>query len=150
MPLTAYAGTQTAKTGLAVQALLDNLKRISAEPATDDEVDTRAALPRRRLRGHAWRRSARSPTWSSSLNVLGLPDDYYDVYRKEICARSRRRRRSRPSPSTCARATRSSSVSGDAERIGPVLAHFGEVIVFNPEKEFERVRTIPANPQRAD
>ena len=38
------------------------------------------------------------------------------------------------------------AVAGDAEKIGPVLAHFGEVVVFNPEKEFERIRTIPANP----
>src|SRR5207244_8025744 len=39
-PITAYAGTQTAKTGLAVQALLDNLKRISTEPASNDELNT--------------------------------------------------------------------------------------------------------------
>ena len=39
------------------------------------------------------------------------------------------------------------AVTGDAERIGPVLSHFGDVVVYNPEKEFERVRTIPANPQ---
>jgi len=33
----------------------------------------------------------------------------------------------------------------DAEKIGPVLSHFGEVVVVNPEKEFERVKTIPMN-----
>jgi zinc protease len=78
--------------------------------------------------------------------VLGLPDDYYDVYRKEIRDISADRAKK-----AIAEHVREGhaviAVTGDAERIGPVLSHFGDVVVYNPEKEFERVRTIPANPQ---
>ena len=144
VPLTAYAGTQTAKTGLAVQALLDNLKRISTDPASDDELNTA-----RRYLADIF--AVRMETIGSvadmvvALKVLGLPDDYYDAYRKEIrtvsgdAALKGIGEHVREGHAIIA-------VAGDAEKIGPVLAHFGEVVVFNPEKEFERVRTIPANP----
>jgi zinc protease len=144
VPLTAYAGTQTAKTGLAVQALLDNLKRISSDRATDEELNTA-----RRYLADIF--AVRMETIGSvadmvvSLKVLGLSDDYYDVYRKEIrtvsgdAALKGIGEHMREGHTIIA-------VSGDAEKIGPVLSHFGEVIVFNPEKEFERIRTIPANP----
>jgi len=144
VPLTAYAGTQTAKTGLAVQALLDNLKRISSDPASDDELNTA-----RRYLSDIF--AVRMETIGSvadmvvSLKVLGLPDDYYDAYRKEIRTVS-----SDSALKGIGEHIREGhtiiAVSGDAEKIGPVLAHFGEVLVFNPEKEFERIRTIPANP----
>jgi predicted Zn-dependent peptidase len=144
VPLTAYAGTQTAKTGLAVQALLDNLKRIATEPASEEELNTA-----RRYLADIF--AIKMETVGSvadmvvSLDVLGLPDDYYDQYRKEI----------RQVSATDAQRAISEhvreghaviAVAGDAEKIGPVLSHFGEVVVYNPEREFERVRTIPANP----
>jgi predicted Zn-dependent peptidase len=144
VPLTAYAGTQTAKTGLAVQALLDNLKRISQEPAANDEMNTA-----RRYLADIF--AIKMETIGSvadmvvSLNVLGLPDDYYDEYRKQIrevsadVARKAAAEYIRNGHAVIA-------VAGDADRIGPVLSHFGEVVVYDPEKEFERVRTIPANP----
>jgi zinc protease len=142
-PLTAYAGTQTAKTGLAVQALLDNLKRISSEPAAPEELNTA-----RRYLADIF--AVRMETIGSvadmvvSLKVLGLPDDYYDVYRREIGTVS-----GDAALKGIAEHVREGhmiiAVSGDAEKIGPVLSHFGEVIVYNPEKEFERIRTIPAN-----
>jgi zinc protease len=145
VPITAYAGTQTAKTGLAVQALLDNLKRISSEPASSEELDTA-----RRFLADIF--AVRMETVGAvadmvvSLRVLGLPDDYYDVYRKKIRDISADR-----AEKAIAEHVREGhaviAVTGDAERIGPVLSHFGDVVVYNPEKEFERVRTIPANPQ---
>jgi predicted Zn-dependent peptidase len=145
VPITAYAGTQTAKTGLAVQALLDNLKRISTDAPSDDELNTA-----RRYLSDIF--AVRMETIGSvadmvvSLKVLGLPDDYYDEYRKEIRTVS-----GDQSLKAIGEHVREGhtiiAVAGDAERIGPVLSHFGEVIVYNPEKEFERVRTIPANPQ---
>ncbi|HKQ71060.1 MAG TPA: pitrilysin family protein [Polyangiaceae bacterium] len=144
VPVTAYAGTQTAKTGLAVQALLDNLKRIASEPASDEELNTA-----RRYLADIF--AVRMETIGSvtdmavSLRALGLPDDYYDAYRKEI-----REVKAEGAQKAIAEHVREGhaviAVAGDAERIGPVLSHFGEVIVYNPEKEFERVRTIPANP----
>jgi zinc protease len=144
VPLTAYAGTQTAKTGLAIQALLDNLKRIAHEPASDDEFNTA-----RRYLADIF--AIKMETIGSvadmvvSLNVLGLSDDYYDEYRKQVRDVS-----AGLAQAAIAEYVREGhaviAVSGDASRIGPVLSHFGEVVVFNPEKEFERVRTIPANP----
>jgi zinc protease len=143
VPLVAYAGTQTAKTGLAVRALLDNLKRITGETAAEDELNTA-----RRYLADIF--AVRMETVGSvtdmvvALRVLGLPDDYYDLYRKEIGAVT-----GEGAQKAIAEHVRDGhaviAVSGDAEKIGPVLSHFGEVIVVNPEKEFERVRTIPMN-----
>jgi predicted Zn-dependent peptidase len=144
VPFTAYAGTQTAKTGLAVQALIDNLKRISGEPVTADELNTA-----RRYLSDIF--ALRMETIGSvadmvvSLNVLGLPDDYYDAYRKEV-----REVTAEAAQKSTAQHLREGhvviAVAGDAAVLGPVLSHFGDVVVSNPEKEFERVRTIPANP----
>jgi predicted Zn-dependent peptidase len=144
VPITAYAGTQTAKTGLAVQALLDNLKRISTERATGDELETA-----RRYLADVF--AVRMETVGAvsdmvvSLRVLGLPDEYYDTYRSEIRGIS-----DEDELGAISEHVREGhavmAVAGDAERIGPVLSHFGDVIIYNPEKEFERVRSIPANP----
>jgi len=143
VPLVAYAGTQTAKTGLAVQALLENLRRIATEAPASEELDTA-----RRYLADIF--AVRMETIGSvadmvvSLNVLGLPDDYYDTYRKEI-----REVSADAALKSTALYVREGhavlAVAGDAERIGLVLSHFGDVVVVNPEKEFERVRTIPAN-----
>jgi predicted Zn-dependent peptidase len=145
VPIMAYAGTQTAKTGLAVQALLDNLKRISTEPASEDELNTA-----RRFLADIF--AVRMETVGAvsdmvvSLRVLGLPDDYYDTYRKEI--RDINADRALHAIGEHVREGHAViAVAGDAERIAPVLSHFGDVIVYSPEKEFERVRSIPANPQ---
>ena len=145
VPITAYAGTQTAKTGLAVQALLENLKRISTEPASNDELNTA-----RRYLADVF--AVRMETVGAvsdmvvSLRVLGLPDEYYDLYRKEIRDISADRAL-RGIAEHVREGHAVMAVSGDAERIGAVLSHFGDVIIYNPEKEFERVRSIPANPQ---
>jgi predicted Zn-dependent peptidase len=144
VPLVAYAGTQTAKTGLAVQALIENLKRLAAEPATAEELNT----ARRYLTDIF---ALRMETVGSvadmvvSLNVLGLPDDYYDTYRKQIAEVSA----DAAQKSTALHVREGHAilaVAGDAERIGTVLSHFGDVVIVNPEKEFEKIRTIPANP----
>ena len=36
-------------------------------------------------------------------------------------------------------------VAGDAEKIGPMLSHFGEVKVVDPTHAFDRERSIPMN-----
>jgi predicted Zn-dependent peptidase len=143
VPIVAYAGTQTAKTGLAVQALLDNLKRISSEAAAEDELNTA-----RRYLADIF--AVRMETVGSvadmvvALRVLGLPDDYYDAYRKEIGSIT-----GEGAQKAIAEHIRDGhaviAVSGDAEKISPMLSHFGDVVVVNPEKEFERVKTIPMN-----
>jgi predicted Zn-dependent peptidase len=143
VPLIAYAGTQTAKTGLAVQALLEHMKQIASEPVSADELN----MARRFLSDIF---ALRMETIGSvadmvvALNVLGLPDDYYDTYRKEI--REVSAEAALKSTAVHLRAGHVViAVAGDAEKIGSVLSHFGDVVLVNPEKEFERVRTIPAN-----
>ncbi|HEY3592314.1 MAG TPA: pitrilysin family protein, partial [Polyangiaceae bacterium] len=130
VPLVAYAGTQTAKTGLAVQALLENMKRISAEPVAAEELNTA-----RRYLSDIF--AIRMETIGSvadmvvSLNVLGLPDDYYDTYRKEV--REVSAEAAEKSTSTYVREGHMIiAVAGDASLLGPVLSHFGDVIVTNP------------------
>lgn len=141
---TAYAGTQTAKTGLAVEALLDNLKRLASEPASDEEMNTA-----RRYLADVF--ALRMETIGSvadmvvSLDVLGLPDDYYDTYRKALGAVT-----AADAEKVAAEHVRDGHaivvVAGDAATIAPMLAHFGEVTIVDPQKGFEREKTVPANP----
>jgi predicted Zn-dependent peptidase len=144
VPLAAYAGTQTAKTGLTLQALLDNMKRLASEPVGAEELDTA-----RRYLADVF--AVKMETVGSladmvaSLEVLGLPDDYYDTYRKAV---------SQVTPAAALAAAGEAirdghwviAIAGDADKIGPALSRFGDVLVYNPEKEFEKLRTIPANP----
>ncbi len=112
----AYVGTQTAKTGLALAAVLDDIDRLAASPASEEEVrwgqrylsdrfavklDTIGAVADELVR----------------LHVLGLSDDYDDGYRKSS-PRSRPRRRSRRPPRTCAAGTRSSWSPGTPRSSG--------------------------------
>ena len=145
VPITAYAGTQTAKTGLAVQALLDNLKRIS-RACFERGARHRASLSGRHVRGphgDGRRRSRHGGVAARARTARRLL--------RRVSERDPRRLRRQRAEKAIGEHVREGhaviSVAGDAEKIAPVLSHFGDVIVFNPEKEFERVRTIPANPQ---
>jgi len=141
--LIAYAGTQTAKTGLSVKALLSNLERIGAEVADDDEVTT---AKRYLADVFAFRMETVGAVADElvRLRTLGLPDDHDDTYRKEIGEMT--------APVVLKAASdnvRSGHlvvvVAGDAQAVGGMLSHFGEVKVVDPTKDFARVRTIPMN-----
>lgn len=138
--LVAYAGTQSAKTGLAVKGVLDNLEKIGTTTATDDEIHTATAYLsdvfaiKLETIGAVGDELVR-------LRTFGLPDDYDDGYRKEL----------RDVTSALALNAASSAirpghmvlvVAGDAAVIGPMLSHFGQVKVVDPTKNFERIRTI--------
>jgi zinc protease len=142
-PLIVYAGTQTAKTGLALKGLLDNMEAISHAAATPEEVETAT-----RYLADVF--SIRMETLGAvaaelaHLRVMGLPDDYDDAYRKEL--------RDISAPLALKAASESIRpgheiivVAGDAKIIGPMLSHFGEVKVVDPTRDFERVRTLPMN-----
>lgn len=139
--ITAYAGTQTAKTGLALQGLLGNLDKLVTTAPSQDEVETAT-------RYLADSFSVKLETIGAvahelaALHILGLPDDYDDGYRKEL------------SEITAPLALKAASdsvqkgrevivVAGDAAVVGPMLSHFGEVKVVDPTKDFARVRSIP-------
>ena len=143
VPLVLYAGTQTAKTGLAVQALLQNVARMGEAPsAREVEMARRFLVDVFAVRMETIGKVADMVV---NLDVLGLPNDYYDVYRRELGTVTA------PDVAqvggTYYRAGHVVvAVAGDARRLGPVLAHFGEVTVVDPLKNFERVRVVAPNP----
>lgn len=142
-PLVAYAGTQTAKTGLALKGLLDNLEAIAHTAASPEEMDT---ATRYLADVFAIRMETLGAVGAelAHLRVMGLPDDYDDGYRKEL--------RDITAPLALKAASEAIRpgheiivVAGDAKIIGPMLSHFGDVKVVDPTRDFERVRTIPMN-----
>jgi len=142
-PLVAYAGTQTAKTGLALKAVLENLEAIGHTAASQEEIET---ATRYLADVFAIRMETIGAVGGelAHLRVMGLPDDYDDAYRKEL--------RDITAPLALKAASEAIRpgheiivVAGDARIIGPMLSHFGEVKVVDPTHNFERVRTIPMN-----
>ncbi len=143
-PFIAYAGTQTLKTGLAIQGILDNLEKIKsgvsdAERSTASNYLSDIFAVRMETIGAI-------ASMVATQVELGLPDGYWDQYRaavKEVTTQQ---------ASDTAKALVSQPgwlivVSGDADIIGAPLSHFGDVNVVDPEHEFKPIKTIPANPQ---
>jgi zinc protease len=139
--LIAHAGTQTAKTGLALEALLDALGRTTQTAPDLDEVE---AAQRFLSDGLAVRLDTIGAVADElvHLHTLGLPDDHDDGYRKEL---------NEITPAVALKAATDHLrvghevivVVGDAAVIGPMLSHFGEVKVVDPTRDFARIRTIP-------
>lgn len=139
-PLVLYAGTETRKTADAVTGLLDNVQRIRTSPPTSEETDSA-----RRYLSDIF--AIRMETLGAIADMvvtqdsLGLPDGYWDSYRKQL--------RATEAPAVDALTPKLFSeqhlivVAGDADLIGPELARFGEVTVLDPEKEFKPLRTLP-------
>ncbi|MBX3185577.1 MAG: insulinase family protein [Labilithrix sp.] len=140
-PLVAYAGTQTEKTGQAIQGLLENLAKMTTSPPT--QAETEAA---RRYLSDIF--AVRMETIGSIADMVvtqetfGLPDGYWDAYRREI-------RATEPDAALAAAKALYTPdralvvVAGDADVIGPELAKLGDVTVVDPEKEFATLKTIP-------
>lgn len=143
-PLLLRAGTQTAKAGLTLQALLEHAHKIGAEPVLDSELQ----MARRYLTDVFLLRTETVKAlnyMASSLWLHGLPNDYYDTYRNQLRATEA------SSLQTVAgqyfSPTRSIAVvTGDAERLAGPLSHFGEVIIIDPSKNFEQRSVVPHNP----
>ena len=141
--LVAYAGTQSAKTGLAVKGVLDNLEKIGVTMAEADEIHTATSYLSDVFAIKLETIGAVADELGR-LRTLGLPDDYDDGYRKEL---------REVTPALALKAASSAIrpghlvlvVAGDAAVIGPMLSHFGQVKVVDPTKNFDRVRTIPMN-----
>jgi predicted Zn-dependent peptidase len=142
--MTAFAGTQTAKTGLTLAALLDNLERLARTAPDDEEVD-------RAARYLADVQAVRFETFGAvadeivHLKVMGLPEDHDDAFRREL---------GEVTPALVLKAASERIhpgrevivVTGDAAVVGPMLSRFGEVKVLDPTREFARERTIPMDP----
>ncbi|HYQ00163.1 MAG TPA: pitrilysin family protein [Polyangiaceae bacterium] len=141
VPIVLSAGTQTAKTGLAMQALLENLDKISSAPPSDAEV----GMASRYLSDSFLFRTETLGAVADltvKLSLLGLPDDYFDTYRAEVRKLDKnavfvaaQKYFKIPNPVLV--------VAGDAAVIAKPLSHFAKVVVIDPEHDFQPGRTLP-------
>jgi hypothetical protein len=146
VPIVLSAGTQTAKTGLAVQALLENLDKMATQPPTDAEI----GMASRYLSDSFLFRTetvGAVADLTAKLAVLGLPDDYYDQYRAAL------RKLDKGSVYEAAQhwfALKNPVivVAGDAARIGKPLSHFAKVVVIDPEHDFQPGKQLPMDPNQ--
>ncbi|MEO7032722.1 MAG: pitrilysin family protein [Polyangiaceae bacterium] len=141
VPIVLTAGTQTAKTGLALQALLENLDKMGSTPPTEAEVGmasrylSNSFLFRTETLGAVADLTAR-------LAVLGLPDDYFDDYRHAV---------SKLDNAAVFDAAQHYFkiknpvivVAGDAARIALPMSHFAKVVIIDPQKDFQPGRELP-------
>jgi zinc protease len=143
-PIVLSAGTQTAKTGLALAALLEDARGLSTAPPSDVEVGMASRyLSDSFLFGSETVGGVAALT--SKLDVLGLPDGYYDDYRRAT------RHLTRAQVTAAAQRYFAFEhplivVAGDADRIAKPLSHFGKVVVVDPEHDFEPKRTLAQDP----
>lgn len=143
-PMMLRAGTQTAKAGLALQALLEHVKLMATAPANAEEITTAT-----RYLSDVFllqvETAASIADMTAELGVLGLPDDHYDEQRREVAQVS------------AAQAHQSASkvfavgrglivVSGDAQILATPLSRFADVHVVDTKKGFATSRVVPHNP----
>lgn len=145
VPLVVHASAPASQTGPAVQALLDRLEGIATTGAQPDEVEAAAKQAAAALAVRLETAAALADELAT-LKLGGLPDDYHEGLRRE--------QREMPAAlvgKVAGELLRPAHgvlvVAGDAEKIGPVLAHFGQVKVVDPGRDFERRKTLPANPE---
>jgi predicted Zn-dependent peptidase len=140
-PLVLYAGTESSKTGQAIAGLLENVEKMQTDPPSPQETETA-----RRYLSDVF--AVRMETIGSIADMVvtqetfGLPDGYWDTYRKELRATE-----AKDVAELDAKLFKHKSlivVAGDADVIGGELARFGEVTVVDPEKEFKTIKTTPA------
>jgi len=141
VPIVLSAGTQTAKTGLALQGLLDNLDKITSSPPTEAEV---ASGSRYLSDSFLFRTETLGAVadLTVKLAVLGLPDDYFDDYRRAL------RKLDNGAVLDAAQHYVSFKnpvivVAGDASRIAKPLSHFAKVTVIDPQHDFAPGRQLP-------
>jgi predicted Zn-dependent peptidase len=144
VPISLSAGTQTAKAGLAVAALLEHVKLISERAPSAEEVATAT----RYLSDSfliAMETTGALASMTRRLAVYRLPDDYYDDYRAKV-----RAVQSAEVKRVAARYFRPGSgvivVAGDAERLTRPLSRFAAVHVVEPERGFGVDRVVPHDP----
>ena len=146
VPIVLSAGTQTAKTGLAMQALLENLEKISSAPASDAEV----GMASRYLSDSFLFRTetlGAVADLTAKLAILGLPDDYFDTYRAAL------RKLDNATVYDAAQKYFKIKnpvlvVAGDAAVIAKPLSHFAKVVIIDPEHDFQPGKTLPLDPSQ--
>ncbi|WP_437876301.1 M16 family metallopeptidase [Sorangium sp. So ce513] len=141
VPLVVHAVVPTARTGVAAQAMLDQVEQLSATTPSQEETEAAA----RRLAagvGLGVGTAAGLADEIARMQVLGLPEDHHDGLRKEL--RDMTPALAGKVAADHVRPARAAIVvAGDAQVIGPMLSRFGDVKVVDPARDFERKRTIP-------
>lgn len=138
------AGTQTAKAGLALGALLEHFDALSKAPPSDDEVEIATRyLSDVFLVGVDTVGAIASLT--SELSVFGLPNDYYDTYRGLVRG-VQKNTVFDLSTRTFVKGKAVVVVAGDATRLGKPLSHFGEVRIVDAEHGFITKTTVGYDP----
>ncbi|WP_437634199.1 M16 family metallopeptidase [Sorangium sp. So ce854] len=141
VPLVVHAVVPAARTGVAAQAMLEQVERLSATTPSQEETEAAA----RRISagvGLGVGTAAGLADEIAGMQVLELPDDHHEGLRKELrdmtpaLAGKVAADHVRPARAVVV-------VAGDAQVIGPMLSRFGEVKVVDPARDFERKRTIP-------
>src|SRR6187551_3241361 len=146
VPIVLSAGTQTAKTGLAMQALLENLDKIASAPPSEAEV----GMASRYLSDSFLFRTetlGAVADLTAKLAILGLPDDYFDTYRSAL--------RKLDNATVYGAAQKYFQiknpvmvVAGDAALIAKPLSHFAKVVIIDPEHDFQPGKTLPLDPSQ--
>ncbi len=140
-PLLVYAGTDSARTAQTAAALLDNLARMTTSPPTVSETSTARAYV-----SDVFAIRLESIGSIADLvvtqNEFGLPDGYWDAYRKQLRAtdasqvEAAAKKLYTPDKALVV-------IAGDADVIATDLVKLGDVTVVDPEKEFKTMRTLP-------
>lgn len=146
VPIVLSAGTQTAKTAQAVQALLENLEKIGSSAPSDAELETASRYLSDSFLFRMETASAIAEL-TTRLAVLGLPDDYYDDYRRAV-------RKLDPVRvgKTAEQYFKTKGavivVAGDASKVAKPLTHFGKVSIIDPEQAFTPGQQLPHDPSQ--
>ncbi len=146
VPVVLSAGTQTDKAPHTVQALLDNLQRMGKSPPSAAEIETASRYLSDSFLFKTETVGALADM-TAKLNVLSLPDNYFDEYRKAV--------RNIDAATAMAKAGKYFAsdkivivVAGDAEKLAQRLTHFSKVIIVDPNKAFTPGRMLPFNPSQ--
>lgn len=147
VPIILSAGTQTAKAGLALGALLEHFGRMGTEPVANEEVEIAT-----RYLSDVFLLSVDTvgaiANLTTQLSVFNLPEGYYDRYRADV----REVTATQVSALTAQFFKPKDAlvvVAGDAERLGKPLSHFGTVSVIDPDKGFIKKATVDHDPTAA-
>lgn len=146
VPIVLSAGTQTDKAPQAVEALLQNLEKMGSSPPTPAEIETASRYLSDSFLFKTETVGALADM-TAKLTVLGLPDDYYDVYRKAV------RDIDAPTASAAVGKYFGSDrvvivVAGDANKLAQRLTRFAKVIIVDPQNGFTPGRMLPLNPSQ--
>jgi predicted Zn-dependent peptidase len=144
VPIVLSAGTQTPKTALAVQALLENLEKIGKSAPSEAEVE----IASRYLSDSFLFRMETAGAiaeLTTKLAVLDLPDDYYDEYRRAV-RKLDPVRVGKIAERYFQKKGAVIVVAGDASKVSKPLTHFGKVTVIDPEQGFSPGQQLPHDP----